>query len=194
MAELLRNRIMTGASWRERRGLQQMQQALSRLQRLQHQEHGRCRLLSREFGSVAKAVARWSAYRETVIAAARPDLLGQVDAELARWRERQQEAEQQLASQRELLATLDARVSALQQRFLAIGERWPQHRPTAPASAQVWRELQRYEQQFVSAERCLPALPVARTPMAVEQPAVDVLAPPVSTDAARQNGQGGTAS
>lgn len=194
MTELPRHRISAGASWRERRGLQQMQQVLSRLRQLQRQEHGRCRLLIREIGSVAMAVTRWSAYRETAVAAARPDLLTQVDAELARWRERQQQAEQQLASQRALLATLDARVTSLQQRFLAIGERWPQQRPTELASARVWRELQRYEQQFVSAERRLPAPLVQPMPLSADRPAVDVLTPPVDVEAATRNGQGGASS
>lgn len=192
MTELPRRLNRASASWRERRDLQQMQRALSRLQQLQHQEHSRCRLLVRELSAVAMAVTRWSDYRETAVAAARPDLVSQVDAELALWHEQQQETERQLARQRDLLVTLDARASVLQQRFLAIARHWPPQRSRELASDRVRQELQRYEQQFVRAERRLPALQMESIPAATDKTATDVLSAPVAAEAMRRSGQGGT--
>jgi len=170
-----------------------MQQALRRLQLLQHQEHGRCRLLAREVSAATAALMRWQAYRETVQAAARTDLLTQVDAELARVLSQRQDADNELASQRELLATLDARVTALQQRFLAFVEHWPAA-PRASSSVLVWQELQRCEQQFASAERRLPALVAMPS-----SPLVDAALPAALTEANAVNvttrsEQGGTSS
>ncbi len=156
MTDLPRYRSAAGATWRERRGLRDMWAALSQLQQLQHQEHGQCRLLTRAVAAATAAVARWQANRETVLVAARTDLLAQVDAELLRCQLAQQDAERQLTRQRELLATVDAKLAELQQRFLAISERWPPLPTPEPDNARIWQALQRYEQQFVAAERRLP--------------------------------------